>query len=83
MIQDRMRRQISYIKNNLTRMTIQVDFPDMTNIFQGLDKIGNLEEIYKSLNEQSAAEGYIQSTEGEGIDYGDSQLGNRAAGTKV
>ena len=33
-VQDRMTRQISYIQNNLTKMTIQVDLPDLTTVFQ-------------------------------------------------
>ncbi|MEI6672327.1 MAG: hypothetical protein WCL02_02975 [bacterium] len=34
MVEDWMTRQISYIQNNLTKMTIQLDLPDVTTVFQ-------------------------------------------------
>lgn len=71
-----MTRQIKYVQNNLTKMTIQLDLPDMSTIFQGFDKIGNLEETYKSLNQQDKNEGYIKDTKGQGVDV----LQNRTGG---
>lgn len=59
-VQDWMTRQIQYIQNNLTKMTIQLDLPDLSTIFQGFDKIGNLEATYKELQKQDTAEWYIQ-----------------------
>jgi len=47
-----MTRQIQYIQNNLTKMTIQLDLPDPTSLTQGFDKIGNLSETYKDINAQ-------------------------------
>lgn len=61
MVQDWMTRQISYIQNNLTKMTIQLDLPDVTTVFQWFSKIGNLEETYKAINEADKSAGYIQS----------------------
>ena len=59
MIQDRSTRQIKYIQNNLTKMTIQVDLPDLTTIVEGFDKIDNLSDTYKAINKQDEAAGYI------------------------
>ena len=41
-------------------MTIQLDLPDITTLFQGFDKIGNLQKTYESLQAQDKANGYIQ-----------------------
>jgi len=51
-VNSRMTRQIQYIQNNLTKMTIQLDLPDPTSLTQGFDKIGNLSETYKDINAQ-------------------------------
>lgn len=56
MVQDRSTRQIKYIQNNLTKMTIQVDLPDVTTIVQGFDKIDNLSDTYNAINKQDEAE---------------------------
>lgn len=66
-VQDWMTRQVQYIQNNLTKMTIQLDLPDATTILQWFDKIGNLQETYKAINEADNAAGYI-SADGENID---------------
>lgn len=60
-VQDWMTRQIQYIQNNLTKMTIQLDLPDVTTILQWFDKIGNLQETYKAINQQSEAAWYTQT----------------------
>lgn len=67
-VQDWMTRQVQYIQNNLTKMTIQLDLPDVSTVFQWFDKIGNLAETYKAINQQSEAAWYIQSTSGKGVD---------------
>jgi len=59
-VQDWTTRQIQYIENNLTKMTIQLDLPNITTLFQGFDKIGNLQKTYESLQKQDQADGYIQ-----------------------
>jgi hypothetical protein len=41
-------------------MTIQLDLPNITTLFQGFDKIGNLQETYESIQKQDKADGYIQ-----------------------
>lgn len=46
-------------------MTIQIDLPDMTTLFQGFDEIGNISDTYKEVNRQDEAEGYIQDTTGK------------------
>ncbi|MCX6825442.1 MAG: VCBS repeat-containing protein [candidate division SR1 bacterium] len=69
-VQKWMTSQIQYIQNNLTKMTIQVDLPDLSTVFQGFDKIGNLSETYNAINEQDQAAGYIKSTNGQGIGSG-------------
>lgn len=63
-VQDWTTRQISYIQNNLTKMTIQIDLPDITTVTQGFGSIGNFKEIYKiykSLNKQDTNAGYIMT----------------------
>ena len=67
-VQDWTTRQIQYIQNNLTKMTIQVDLPDLTTFVQGFDKIGNLEKTYQELNANDKAAGYIASTSGSMLD---------------
>ena len=61
MIKDWTTRQLLYIKNNLTQMTIQVDLPDVSTVFQWFDKIGNVFETYAELNEQDIQAGTIQT----------------------
>ncbi len=65
LVNDWMTKQIQYIQNNLTKMTIQLDLPDLSTVFQGFDKIGNLVETYENINTQDEQAGYIQET-GEG-----------------
>lgn len=55
MVKDRSTRQIQYIQNNLTKMTIQIDLPDVTTLTQGFDKIGNLSATYEEINNQDKA----------------------------
>ena len=56
-----MTRQIQYIQNNLTKMTIQLDLPDLTSLTQGFDKIGNLSETYNNITTQEKQGWYIQT----------------------
>jgi hypothetical protein len=41
-IKDWMTRQLKFIINNITKMTIQVNLPDMSQMVQWFDKMGNL-----------------------------------------
>lgn len=58
-IQSWMTRQLKFIINNITKMTIQVNLPDMSQMVQGFDKLGNLGEIYKQINAEDTAAGSI------------------------
>ncbi len=71
MVQDWSTRQIQYIQNNLTKMTIQLDLPDLSTVFQWFDKIWNLSETYKTINQQDSNEWYIGSTKWKGIGTGE------------
>ena len=61
MVQTWMTNQIQYIQNNLTKMTIQIDLPDVSTVFQWFDKIGNLEKTYQDINAADTSAGYIQN----------------------
>lgn len=58
---DWMTRQLKFIINNLTKMTIQVNLPDMSQMAQWFDTIGNLWDTIKKLNAQDDAAWYTTS----------------------
>ncbi len=75
-VQDWMTRQIQYIQNNLTKMTIQVDLPDLSTVFEWFDKIGNLSETYKAITAAEKSAGYIQNLTGAGGILSNTWAGN-------
>jgi len=81
-VQDRFTRQIQYIQNNLTKMTIQLDLPDITTVFEGFDKIGNLKATYKEINNEDSQAGYTQVSDANAIDFKPNQSWGTVERTK-
>lgn len=55
LVKDWMTRQIQYVMNNLTKMSIQIDLPDVTQITQGFAGIPWLTQSYKQTNKATLA----------------------------
>ncbi|MEI7562323.1 MAG: hypothetical protein WCJ39_00985 [bacterium] len=49
LVKDRMTRQIQYVMNNLTKMTIQVDLPDITQLTQGFGDMPGFSQSYTQI----------------------------------
>lgn len=63
-------------------MTIQVDFPDLTTLVQGFDKIGNLQKTYQDLNAADRQSGQISRTSGSQIDINLNATGGKIGRTQ-
>lgn len=59
LIKDWMTRQLRYIINNLTKMSVEVRLPDMTQMMQGFDELDSLWETYRQLNTEDEEQWYI------------------------
>ncbi|MEI8091141.1 MAG: hypothetical protein WCG98_02595 [bacterium] len=46
---------MKYIVNNITKMTIQVDLPNISQIAQGFDKMEGFSDIYKKINAEDTS----------------------------
>lgn len=81
-VQTWMTSQIQYIQNNLTKMTIQLDLPDISTVFEWFDKIGNIQETYKAINIANESAWYIQDLSGAGVDLKPNSTGGEIARTE-
>lgn len=64
-------------------MTLQLDLPDVTTVFQGFDKIGNLAETYEEINRQDKQAGYTQVSDANALNLTPNATGTNATGGVV
>jgi len=77
-IQDWMSRQIQYIMNNLTKMTIDIRLPEVSQIFQWFDKIWSFSQIYNQRNQQDQINWNIQNLSWRKQNISTQQLKNQS-----